>query len=167
VPSWESTIIDSTFSSNALGQLAGVVGTIGWARRGDGNIGTLLKIAGSDLPGASLMTAKDLSGASVSDGKPFRVYGGFIAMEGRPYRPAGTMACVFPNQFCAYYLMPVSMALFRGLLSQTLAIGFNRQATGGLDTTLPLQIGTAVSTSRSEFNAFGDCISSIAKSTTK
>jgi len=133
--------IDHTYRH---GDLAGVRGSLSWME-GNGSINTILIIKGFNLNATSPI--------------PFPVFQGFVIVDGKSVLPdrVGNSCTGEPTDFCGAYSSEKTFALLDALAKKKrLAIGFNRQASGAFDTTLPLKIES--NSNLASTLDFGDCM---------
>ena len=129
------------------GDPAAVKGSLAWVE-GNGNFAVALIIKAYDIN--ATMTPI-----------PFPVYQGFVITEGKSILPSVTTKCDQPTDFCGLYSFQNTMAITDAVIGKKrLTIGFNREAKGGIDTTLPIKIVPSANFER--FLNFSDCMITLA-----
>jgi hypothetical protein len=136
-----------------LGALAGIRASLVWVED-KGNIGLVLKVTGVDMPKV------DQDGDPKS--KLFRIDHAFIAVDGTAVEPENSGRCEEPAAFCGSYWFPASAIMASALTQKKLALGFNR-GPHGLAVTLSLDPSEAIRSKPEEFNAFADCMTTLAQ----
>lgn len=138
--------IDRTYPHR---DLVGVSGSLSWTEL-DSSIHAILIIKGVDFNATRVPI-------------PFSVFQGFVMIDGKsvlPDRVVGNSCAGQPTDFCGAYFSEKTFALLDALAQKKrLAIGFNRQANGGFDTTLPLKI--ELSSNPQSTLDFSDCMSTL------
>jgi hypothetical protein len=132
--------IDRTYRH---GDPAGVNGSLGWIESISTGVAAVLHLKGFDTSnGTRVLT-------------PFQVFRGFVVIEGRSVLPTKTLKAE-PTDFDAIYSFENTIAITNALIGKKrFAIGFNREADGGIDTTLPLDIRDPNPTN---VQSFADCM---------
>lgn len=129
--------IDRTYRQ---GNLAGASGSLAWIEH-DGNVKTALLIRGYDVNATGTLM-------------PFSVFQGFVVIDGKSVLPRTILKGDQATDFVGGYF---DFAIMGALLkNKRLVIGFNREAQGGIDTTLPVDI--APSSNLKSFLDFSDCM---------
>lgn len=118
--------IDRTYRH---GDPAGVNGSVAWIESGSTGVAAALHLKGFDtINGTSVLT-------------PFQVFRGFVVIEGRSVLPTKTVKGEEPTDFDGLYSFENTLAITNAVIEKKrFAIGFNREASGGIDTTLALDI---------------------------
>jgi hypothetical protein len=133
--------IDRTYRH---GDPAGVNGSLGWIESASTGVAAFLHLKGFDtINGSRVLT-------------PFQVFRGFVVIEGRSVIPTKTIKGEEPTDFDALYSFEDTIAITNAMVGKKrFAIGFNREADGGIDTTLPLDIRDPNPTN---VQSFADCM---------
>jgi len=128
------------------GNLAGVRGQLAWMER-NGTFAAALAIKGFDLNAQTPI--------------PFSVFRGFVVIDGKSILPSITLKADQPTDFVGGYSFENAVAITYAMNGKKrLAVGFNREADGGIDTILPINI--TPSSNLGAFMDFVDCLITLA-----
>ena len=126
--------------------LAGIRGQLAWMER-NGTFAAALAIKGFDLNAQTPI--------------PFSVFRGFVVIDGKSILPSITLKADQPTDFVGGYSFENAVAITYAINGKKrLAVGFNREADGGIDTIL--QINTTPSSNLGAFMDFVDCLVTLA-----
>jgi len=135
--------VDRTYRQ---GNLAGVRGQLAWMER-NGTLAAVLVIKGFDLNAQTPI--------------PFSVFRGFVVIDGKSILPSITLKADQPTDFVGGYSFENAVAITYAMNGEKrLAVGFNREANGGIDTILPINI--TPSSNLGAFMDFVDCLITLA-----
>jgi len=136
--------VDRTYRQ---GNLAGVRGQLAWMER-NGTLAAVLVIKGFDLNAQTPI--------------PFSVFRGFVVIDGKSILPSITLKADQPTDFVGGYSFENAVAITYAMNGEKrLAVGFNREANGGIDTILPINI--TPSSNLGAFMDFADCLITLAE----
>jgi hypothetical protein len=126
--------------------LAGIRGQLAWMER-NGTFAAALAIKGFDLNAQTPI--------------PFPVFRGFVVIDGKSVLPSLTLKADQPTDFVGGYSFEDAVAITYAINGKKrLAVGFNREADGGKDTILPINI--TPSSNLGAFMDFADCLITLA-----
>jgi len=126
--------------------LAGIRGQLAWMER-NGTFAAALAIKGFDLNAQTPI--------------PFPVFRGFVVIDGKSVLPSLTLKADQPTDFVGGYSFENAVAITYAINGKKrLAVGFNREADGGKDTILPINI--TPSSNLGAFMDFADCLITLA-----
>jgi hypothetical protein len=129
------------------GNLAGVRGQLEWMER-NGTFAAALAIKGFDL--------------NAQNPIPFSVFRGFVVIDGKCILPSITLKGDPPTDFVGGYSFENTVAITYAMNGEKrLAVGFNREADGGTDTILPINI--TPNSNLGAFMDFADCLITLAE----
>ena len=138
--------LDYTIMYVRQGNLAGVRGQLAWMER-NGTFAAALAIKGFDLNAQTPI--------------PFSVFRGFVVIDGKSILPSITLKGDPPTDFVGGYSFENAVAITYAMNGEKrLAVGFNREANGGIDTILPINI--TPSSNLGAFMDFADCLITLA-----
>ena len=127
--------------------LAGIRGQLAWMER-NGTFAAALAIKGFDLNAQTPI--------------PFPVFRGFVVIDGKSVLPSITLKADQPTDFVGGYSFENAVAITYAINGKKrLAVGFNREADGGIETILPINI--TPSSNLGAFMDFADCLITLAE----
>jgi hypothetical protein len=127
--------------------LAGIRGQLAWMER-NGTFAAALAIKGFDL--------------NAQTPTPFPVFRGFVVIDGKSVLPSLTLKADQPTDFVGGYSFEDAVAITYAINGKKrLAVGFNREADGGIETILPINI--TPSSNLGAFMDFADCLITLAE----
>jgi hypothetical protein len=93
---------------------------------------------------------------------PFSVFRGFVVIDGKSILPSISLKADQPTDFVGGYSFENAVAITYAINGKKrLAVGFNREADGGIDTILPINI--TPSSNLGAFMDFADCLITLAE----